>query len=267
MTTATMTAKTTSLLPPLPIPRRTIRQQCKTTQAKCTVAIHSRRLPGSSRRSKHRSRRLSADTSREGKRIGSSCSGYRAYIRSTLRSSISYKDLSFHTLTTFNLFEPLLLNPAFKYRTFNQPKSRAQELLLHSLLPIHGTLLSHQSTILVVAIDLLLQIRNDRALLHVTVALGCAVDHLPQRAETGRACQRCGLGAERHGSCGAGREELRRMVSDGCDEHNSQDEWNLQMRQPKAKRAKKPGPHPRGYRHPRPFAWSRKRYTRCKWQP
>lgn len=56
------------------------------------------------------------------------------------------------------------------------------------------------------AVDLLLQVGNNRALFHVAVALRLAIDFLPQRAETGG--QVGGLGAERYGSCGAGGEEL-----------------------------------------------------------
>ena len=55
-----------------------------------------------------------------------------------------------------------------------------------------------------VAINLLLQIRHNRALLHIAIALRRAVDHISQRAETGGACQGSRLGAERNGGCGAG---------------------------------------------------------------
>lgn len=57
---------------------------------------------------------------------------------------------------------------------------------------------------LVLAVDLLLQVRHDRALLHIAIALRRAVDHISQRAETGGACQGSRLGAERNGGCGAG---------------------------------------------------------------
>lgn len=67
-----------------------------------------------------------------------------------------------------------------------------------------------------IAIDLLFQIRHDRTLLHIAIALRRAVDHISQRAETSGACQgsRSGLGAERNGGCGAGGEELDDIVSD-----------------------------------------------------
>ena len=59
-----------------------------------------------------------------------------------------------------------------------------------------------------VAVNLLFQIRDNRALLHITIALRRAVDHLPQRAETSGARQGSRLWAERNGGCGAGGEEL-----------------------------------------------------------
>ena len=67
-----------------------------------------------------------------------------------------------------------------------------------------------------VAIDLLLQVRHNRTLLHIAVTLRRAVDHISQRAETSRACQgsRSGLGAEGNGGCGAGGEELDCFVSE-----------------------------------------------------
>ena len=67
-----------------------------------------------------------------------------------------------------------------------------------------------------VAINLLLQIRHNRALLHIAIALRRAVDHVSQRAETSGACQGSGsgLGAERNGGCGAGGEELDCFVSE-----------------------------------------------------
>jgi hypothetical protein len=59
------------------------------------------------------------------------------------------------------------------------------------------------------AIDHLLQIRHNRALPHITIALRRAVDHLPQRAEPIRASRQAQrLGAERNGSRRAGGEEL-----------------------------------------------------------
>ena len=52
------------------------------------------------------------------------------------------------------------------------------------------------------ALDLLLKVRNDGALVRVAVACGWGVDFLPQWAQTG------GLGAERSGGRWARGEEL-----------------------------------------------------------
>ena len=121
-------------------------------------------------------------------------------------SAFSYiKNLS-SAITLANLFDTISLTHCSVPAPADRNREHKKLFCSHSLARCYRLIpiiqFSDVGTVLVRAIDLLLQVRHNRALLDFAIALRRAVDHLSQRAETSGACQRSGLGAERHGSCG-----------------------------------------------------------------